>query len=132
MNTDNDTFIPLVSSLSTLITLPLPPPGGLARDEGLSRVLAHGDLTHRAGQYGGGASLEGRGENQARSHVTEQRGLQHLRVREQFLEHIIFQNYKHNLRIMNISYSLRSVSVSGFRPTNLETSQLSVRRYDIC
>ena len=52
MNTDNDTFIPLVSSLSTLITLPLPPPGGLARDEGLSRVLAHGDLTHRADQHG--------------------------------------------------------------------------------
>ena len=44
-------------------------------------MLGHGDLLPALVTTG----IEGRGEDQPRGHVTQQRGLQHLRVREKLL-----------------------------------------------
>ena len=62
-------------------------PRGLAGDgdEGSARMLGHGDLLPGPGHHGVGAGVESRGEDQPRGHVTQQRGLQQVRVREQLL-----------------------------------------------
>ena len=48
-------------------------------------MLGDGDLLPCAGDHGVGARVEGGGEDEARGHVAQQRGLEQVRVREQLL-----------------------------------------------
>lgn len=63
-------------------------------DEGSAGMLGHGDLLAGPGHHGVGAGVEGRGEDQPRGHVAQQRGLQQVRVREKLLA-----NTRHDINL---------------------------------
>ena len=50
-----------------------------------SKLLDDTDLLPRSGHHGVGAGVEGGGQDQSRSHVAEQSGLQDIRLGEKYL-----------------------------------------------